>query len=141
MALLKQHGVRAPPHVAPSAPPAPSALARASLDHARATKRALRQVARLSELSQQQGQFNNPGPRINELCGALKRELGALDAGARALSAAAGRVGGGAGGPTLEVCVSRTRYMASVVAHPLRVVGLAACLANARDVGEWLEKK
>jgi len=45
---------------------------------------------------------------------------------------------GGAGGPTLEVCVSRVRQMAASLPHPVRVVGLSACLANAKDVGEWL---
>ena len=45
---------------------------------------------------------------------------------------------GSAGGPTLEACASRVRYMASLLPHPLRIVGLGACLANAADVGEWL---
>ncbi len=49
---------------------------------------------------------------------------------------------GGAPGPKLEVVCSRMRYVsaqrASDGAPPIRVVGLAHSLANARDVGEWL---
>ena len=45
---------------------------------------------------------------------------------------------GGPGGPAYEVVVSRMRYMASTLGTPLRVVGLAASVANARDLGEWL---
>jgi pre-mRNA-splicing helicase BRR2 len=50
---------------------------------------------------------------------------------------------GGIIGPTLEVVISRTRYMigqsedGKTVAN-MRIVGLGASLANARDVGEWM---
>ena len=49
---------------------------------------------------------------------------------------------GGAPGPTLEVVCSRMRYISAQRAAdgqpPVRIVGLAHSLANARDVGEWL---
>jgi pre-mRNA-splicing helicase BRR2 len=49
---------------------------------------------------------------------------------------------GGAPGPKLEVACSRMRYVsaqrAAEGAAPIRIVGLAHSLANARDVGEWL---
>ncbi len=45
---------------------------------------------------------------------------------------------GGARGAALEVVASRARYMASQTGRPLRVVALAASLANARDVADWL---
>jgi pre-mRNA-splicing helicase BRR2 len=50
---------------------------------------------------------------------------------------------GGERGPTLEVVVSRTRYMSGQLQaeggeSKLRIVGLSASLANARDVGEWM---
>ena len=42
-------------------------------------------------------------------------------------------------GPQLEVAVSRTRYIQTQLAHKrLRLLGLAASVANARDVGEWM---
>lgn len=41
-------------------------------------------------------------------------------------------------GPTLEVVVSRMRYVASQLDTPPRIVGLAASLADAKDVGDWL---
>jgi pre-mRNA-splicing helicase BRR2 len=46
-------------------------------------------------------------------------------------------------GPTLEVVISRTRYMASQLrgsdSHKgIRIVGLSASLANARDIGDWM---
>mmetsp|Transcript_75394 Transcript_75394/g.157134 ORF Transcript_75394/g.157134 Transcript_75394/m.157134 type:complete len:2169 (-) Transcript_75394:248-6754(-) len=42
-------------------------------------------------------------------------------------------------GPTLEAIVSRMRYISSQAKqNPTRVVALAASLANARDVGEWI---
>jgi pre-mRNA-splicing helicase BRR2 len=49
---------------------------------------------------------------------------------------------GGDHGPTMEVVISRTRYMSSqfkkTSGNGIRIVGLAASLANARDVGEWM---
>jgi pre-mRNA-splicing helicase BRR2 len=45
---------------------------------------------------------------------------------------------GGVSGPTLEVIVSRTRYIASQTGNHTRLLGLASSLANARDVGEWI---
>ncbi|KAG7347010.1 DEAD/DEAH box helicase domain protein [Nitzschia inconspicua] len=48
---------------------------------------------------------------------------------------------GGNSGPTMEVVISRMRYMSSQRhlenGEPLRMVGLSASLANARDVGDW----
>eukprot|EP00958_Prasinococcus_capsulatus_P026621 scaffold4916_cov371-Prasinococcus_capsulatus_cf.AAC.3 len=41
-------------------------------------------------------------------------------------------------GPTIEVIVSRMRYMSSQAQSQIRVVGLSSSLANARDVGEWI---
>ncbi|KAH8056972.1 hypothetical protein JL722_7195 [Aureococcus anophagefferens] len=41
-------------------------------------------------------------------------------------------------GPTLEVVVSRTRYMSSQLEKPVRVIGLAASVADAKDVADWL---
>ncbi len=50
---------------------------------------------------------------------------------------------GGEGGPTIEVIVSRMRYISSQKkqrdqSSNLRIVGLSASLANAREVGEWM---
>jgi pre-mRNA-splicing helicase BRR2 len=50
---------------------------------------------------------------------------------------------GGEYGPTLEIVISRARYMAGQLSQadnstPCRVVGLGASIANARDVGEWM---
>jgi pre-mRNA-splicing helicase BRR2 len=50
---------------------------------------------------------------------------------------------GGELGPSLEVVISRTRYMngqlqGSMGAPGVRIVALSASLANARDVGEWM---
>lgn len=45
---------------------------------------------------------------------------------------------GGESGPVLEVVVSRMRYMASRLKRHLRILGLAASVANGRDMGEWL---
>eukprot|EP00854_Cymbomonas_tetramitiformis_P003845 gene3845-4801_t len=45
---------------------------------------------------------------------------------------------GGQYGPTIEITVSRMRYISSQMESPCRVVGLAASLANARDLGEWV---
>jgi pre-mRNA-splicing helicase BRR2 len=48
---------------------------------------------------------------------------------------------GGDTGPTMEIVISRMRYMSGQrqqdSSQPLRIVGLSASLANARDVGEW----
>jgi pre-mRNA-splicing helicase BRR2 len=50
---------------------------------------------------------------------------------------------GGELGPTMEVIISRARYIASQLQQTdtnkvIRIVGLSASLANARDVGEWM---
>jgi len=45
---------------------------------------------------------------------------------------------GGEHGPTMEVVVSRMRYISSQLERPIRVVGLCTSLANARDLGEWI---
>ena len=45
---------------------------------------------------------------------------------------------GGRDGPVLEVGTSRVRYMASQLESPIRIVGLSASLANAKDVGSWI---
>eukprot|EP00980_Cylindrotheca_fusiformis_P003134 scaffold721_cov131-Cylindrotheca_fusiformis.AAC.24 len=49
---------------------------------------------------------------------------------------------GGDLGPTMEVVISRMRYISTQKEEKkldgLRIVGLSASLANARDVGEWL---
>lgn len=45
---------------------------------------------------------------------------------------------GAADGPTLEVVLSRMRSISKLLSKPLRMVGLASSIANARDVGEWL---
>jgi len=41
-------------------------------------------------------------------------------------------------GPTLEAVVSRMRYISVQVQQPIRIVALAASLANAKDVAEWI---
>ena len=50
---------------------------------------------------------------------------------------------GGESGPALEVVISRTRYISGQLQQsesqsPIRIVGLSASLANARDVAEWM---
>ena len=51
---------------------------------------------------------------------------------------------GGEFGPTFEIVISRTRYISSQLEQsdspsgPIRIIGLSASLANARDVGEWM---
>ncbi|KAL3923274.1 MAG: hypothetical protein SGILL_001748 [Bacillariaceae sp.] len=48
---------------------------------------------------------------------------------------------GGEHGPTMEVVISRMRYISSSMKEEgkvLRIVGLSGSLANARDVGEWV---
>merc|ERR550514_2315179 len=41
-------------------------------------------------------------------------------------------------GPTLETVISRMRYISVQLEAPIRIVGLAASLANAKDVAEWI---
>ncbi len=41
-------------------------------------------------------------------------------------------------GHVLEVVVSRMRFISSRLEKPIRIVGLSASIANARDVGEWI---
>merc|ERR1719319_430667 len=41
-------------------------------------------------------------------------------------------------GPTLEVVVSRMRYMEGQTGNQMRVIGLSASVSNASDVGTWL---
>ena len=50
---------------------------------------------------------------------------------------------GGDGGPTMEVVISQMRYLSSQKKHhnenlSLRIIGLGASLANAREVAEWM---
>jgi pre-mRNA-splicing helicase BRR2 len=45
---------------------------------------------------------------------------------------------GGEDGPTLEIVVSRARFVASQLEKSVRIVGLSASLANAKDVGDWV---
>jgi len=51
---------------------------------------------------------------------------------------------GGNSGPTLEIVISRTRFMSNELKaldsekSPLRIIGLGSPIANARDVGEWM---
>jgi pre-mRNA-splicing helicase BRR2 len=51
---------------------------------------------------------------------------------------------GGELGPMFEIVISRSRYISSQLEHsdppsrPIRIVGLSASLANARDIGEWM---
>eukprot|EP01094_Clydonella_sp_ATCC50884_P027740 TRINITY_DN8091_c1_g2_i1.p1 TRINITY_DN8091_c1_g2~~TRINITY_DN8091_c1_g2_i1.p1 ORF type:complete len:1853 (+),score=962.58 TRINITY_DN8091_c1_g2_i1:598-5559(+) len=45
---------------------------------------------------------------------------------------------GGEPGPTLEVVVSRMRYMASQTERPLRIAAFSSSLANARDLADWI---
>lgn len=47
-------------------------------------------------------------------------------------------VGGGFEGSTLEVVVSRARYIASQMERHMRIVGLSTPLANAKDFGDWI---
>jgi pre-mRNA-splicing helicase BRR2 len=41
-------------------------------------------------------------------------------------------------GPTIEVVVSRMRYISVQTSNQIRILGLGASLANARDLGEWM---
>lgn len=45
---------------------------------------------------------------------------------------------GGEIGPTYEVIISRTRYIAAQTENPTRIVAFGVSLANARDLGEWM---
>lgn len=45
---------------------------------------------------------------------------------------------GSAGGPTMEVIVSRMRFISVQTENPIRILCLGASLANARDLGEWI---
>ncbi|KAJ3184262.1 DEIH-box ATPase [Geranomyces variabilis] len=45
---------------------------------------------------------------------------------------------GGDIGPTLEVIVSRMRYISAQTENKIRIVALGTSLANARDLGEWI---
>jgi pre-mRNA-splicing helicase BRR2 len=46
---------------------------------------------------------------------------------------------GGEFGPTLEVVISRMRYIGSERQdQPIRLIGLGASIANAREIGEWM---
>ncbi|OQR87098.1 pre-mRNA-splicing helicase BRR2 [Achlya hypogyna] len=48
-------------------------------------------------------------------------------------------LGGGEFGPTMEIVLSRMRFIASQVEdHAIRIVGLGNPMANAKDVGDWL---
>jgi pre-mRNA-splicing helicase BRR2 len=41
-------------------------------------------------------------------------------------------------GPTLELVLTRMRYIATQLERPVRIVGLAASVANAKDIGDWI---
>ncbi|CAM9720895.1 unnamed protein product, partial [Phaeothamnion confervicola] len=45
---------------------------------------------------------------------------------------------GGEGGPTLEIVVSRARYISSQTERRCRIIGLSSSLADAKDVGDWV---
>ncbi|OQR70900.1 activating signal cointegrator 1 complex subunit 3-like [Tropilaelaps mercedesae] len=42
-------------------------------------------------------------------------------------------------GPVLEVIVSRTNFIGAFTGKRVRIVGLSTALANARDLGDWLQ--
>lgn len=48
---------------------------------------------------------------------------------------------GGDRGPILEVIVSRMNYISSQMDRKVRIVGLSTALANANDLGDWLQIK
>ncbi|KFY24405.1 hypothetical protein V493_05264 [Pseudogymnoascus sp. VKM F-4281 (FW-2241)] len=48
---------------------------------------------------------------------------------------------GGQSGYVYEIVVSRMHYIRSQTQLPMRIVGLSVPLANARDVGEWIDAK
>lgn len=41
-------------------------------------------------------------------------------------------------GSTLEVCLSRMRYISAQLPQPVRIVACANSLSNAKDVADWL---
>ena len=47
---------------------------------------------------------------------------------------------GGGAGPTIEVLISRMRYMATQLENnaTTRIVGLGSSLANAKEIGDWM---
>lgn len=45
---------------------------------------------------------------------------------------------GGHDGPTLEIVLSRARYIAAQLERTVRMVGLSSSVANARELGDWL---
>lgn len=45
---------------------------------------------------------------------------------------------GGDLGPTMEVVVSRMRFISAQTGQRIRILALGASLANARDIGEWI---
>ncbi|KAL2018870.1 hypothetical protein VTK56DRAFT_295 [Thermocarpiscus australiensis] len=48
---------------------------------------------------------------------------------------------GGQMGYIYEIIVSRMHYIRTQTERPMRIVGLSVSLANARDVGEWIDAK
>ncbi|GAB1311291.1 Pre-mRNA-splicing helicase BRR2 [Madurella fahalii] len=48
---------------------------------------------------------------------------------------------GGQMGYIYEIIVSRMHYIRTQIELPMRIVGLSVSLANARDVGEWIDAK
>ncbi|KFY01523.1 hypothetical protein V490_00880 [Pseudogymnoascus sp. VKM F-3557] len=48
---------------------------------------------------------------------------------------------GGQNGYVYEIVVSRMHYIRSQTQLPMRIVGLSVPLANARDIGEWIDAK
>ena len=45
---------------------------------------------------------------------------------------------GGNDGPVIEIVLSRMQYISSQREKPIRIIGLSASLANAKDIGEWI---
>jgi len=45
---------------------------------------------------------------------------------------------GGEDGPVLEIVCSRMRYITSQIEKSIRIIGLSASLADAKDVAQWL---
>ncbi|ELR10490.1 DEIH-box ATPase [Pseudogymnoascus destructans] len=48
---------------------------------------------------------------------------------------------GGQSGYVYEIVVSRMHYIRSQTQLPMRIIGLSVPLANARDIGEWIDAK
>lgn len=48
---------------------------------------------------------------------------------------------GGQNGYVYEIVVSRMHYIRSQTQLPMRIIGLSVPLANARDIGEWIDAK